>query len=153
MILAILEVVQLVVIGLLAGEELIVRYGVQPAMDSLPDHAHVQTRIALVKRLKGIVPIMMLPTVAASIALLIVAGGAPGLAWRISGLAALVGFLLFSFFGTVPINMKINDWNGDEPPADWHDVAHRWETIDTFRSSAAILSFIFFTVALVTQLR
>lgn len=143
---AVIGAIQLVLVGLLAGEELIVRYGVQPALDSLPDSAHVHARIALVKRLKIVVPIMMVPAVIMSVALLIVAGGDLGLGWRIAGMSALVGFLLFSFLGTVPINMKVNDWNPREPPMDWHRVVHRWETIDTFRSSAAILSFVFFTI-------
>lgn len=148
-----LEVVQLVLIGLLAGEELIVRYGVHPAMDSLPDRIHVHTRIALVKRLKVVVPVIMLPTVAASIAVLFVAAESAGLAWRWAGLASLVGFLLASFLGTVPINIKVNDWDADDPPADWRQVVHRWESIDTLRSSAAILAFTCFVLALGAQLR
>lgn len=144
---AALLAIQLVLIGLLAGEELIVRYGVQPALDSLPDDAHIRARIVLVKRLKVVVPIMMVPTVIASIALLAVAEAEGGDAWRIAGMAALVGFLLLSFFGTVPINIKVNDWNPEEPPADWRRVVRRWQTIDTFRSGAAILSFVLFAIA------
>jgi uncharacterized membrane protein len=142
----VLEIIQLVLIGLLAGEELVVRYGVQPAMDSLPEQAHLRTRIALVKRLKVVVPVLMLPAVAASIALLLVAADG-NLAWRAGGMAALIGFLLFSFLGTVPINMKVNDWDAENPPADWRSVVRRWESIDTFRSAAAILAFALFAVA------
>lgn len=148
---AAIEIIQLVLVGLLAGEELIVRYGVQSALDSLPDSAHVHARIALVKRLKIVVPIMMIPAAVVSVALLIVAGAESGLAWRIAGMIALAGFLAFSFLGTVPLNIKVNDWDPQEPPADWRRVAHRWERIDTFRSAAAILSFVFFTIA--AQLR
>lgn len=152
MALAAVTIIQLVLIGLLAGEEFIVRYGVQPALDALDDRSHVRARIGLVKRLKVVVPILMVPTVIASVALLVVASATSGLAWRIAGMAALVGFLLFSFLGTVPINITVNDWNPEEPPADWRRVAHRWETIDTFRSSAAILSFVFFAIAIGTRL-
>lgn len=73
----VLEIVQLVLVGLLAGEELVVRYGLQPAMDALPDDAHVRARIAMVRRLKVVVPLLMLPTVLASAALVVV-GGADG---------------------------------------------------------------------------
>lgn len=151
MTLVVLEVVQLVLVGLLAGEELIVRYGLQPALESLPDDAHVRARIAMVKRLKVVVPVMMIPTVVASIALLALADGDAGLHWRIAGTGALVGFLLFSFLGTVPINIKVNDWDGDHPPANWRWVAHRWKTIDTFRSTAVILSFSCFATAVALQ--
>ncbi|MFJ3380716.1 hypothetical protein ACIPJ2_09935 [Curtobacterium sp. NPDC090217] len=85
-----LLVAQLVLVGLLAGEELIVRWGVQPAMAALPDDAHVRTRIALVKSLKVVVPILMIPAVLASIAVLVVGGTGDGLAWRIAAVIAFV---------------------------------------------------------------
>jgi len=86
-----LLVAQLVLVGLLAGEELIVRWGVQPAMAALPDDAHVRTRIALVKSLKVVVPILMIPAVLASVAVLVVGGTGDGLVWRI---AAVIGFVM-----------------------------------------------------------
>lgn len=143
----VLIVVQLVLAGLLAGEETIVRWGVQPALRSLPDDAHVRTRIALVKRLKVVVPILMVPTVLASIALLVVEGGSAGLAWRIAGAAALLVFVLASFLGTVPINIGVNDWDPVRPPADWRAVVVRWERIDVLRSTAAVLAFVLFAIA------
>lgn len=143
----VLTIVQLVLAGLLAGEETIVRWGVQPALRSLPDDAHVRARIALVKRLKVVVPILMVPTVLATIALLVVAGGSDGLAWRIAGAAALLVFVLASFLGTVPINIGVNDWDPAAPPADWRAVVVRWERIDVLRSTAAVLAFVLFAIA------
>ena len=147
----VLEIVQLVLVGLLAGEELVVRYGLQPAMDALPDDAHVRARIAMVRRLKVVVPLLMLPAVLASAALVVV-GGADGASWRVAGAVSLLAFLLFSFLGTVPNNITVNDWDPAAPPADWRRVAQRWETSDTFRSSAAILAFVLFAVALGVRL-
>lgn len=143
----VLTIVQLVLVGLLAGEETIVRWGVQPALRSLPDDAHLRARIALVKRLKVVVPILMVPAVLASIALVVVAGGSDGLAWRIAGAAALLVFVLASFLGTVPINIGVNDWDPAAPPADWRGVVVRWERIDVLRSTAAVLAFVLFAIA------
>ncbi len=142
-----IEGISLFFVGILAGEEFIVRYGIQPAMAKLEDRAHVQTRIALVRRLKWVVPMIILPAVVASITMLVVSSNEPGGIYRWIGFAALVCFLLFSFLGTVPINMKVNDWNVDAPPSDWKTVVKRWEIIDTFRSTAAILAFGFFVIA------
>lgn len=148
----VLLVVQLVLVGLLAGEEFVVRWGIQPAMAALPDDAHIRTRIAMVKSLKVVVPILMLPAVAASIAVLAVAGADDGLGWRIAAMAALVVFVLASFLGTVPINIGVNDWDPAAPPADWKRVVTRWERIDVLRSSAAGVAFVLFTIALVQLL-
>jgi uncharacterized membrane protein len=142
-------VVQLVLVGLLAGEEFIVRWGVQPALASLPDDAHVRARIALVQRLKVVVPILMLPAVLATVAVLVVAGTHAGLGWRIASAAALLVFLLASFLGTVPINIGVNDWDPAAPPSDWKDVVRRWERIDVLRSTAAVVAFVLAVVAAV----
>ncbi|MBF4581787.1 DUF1772 domain-containing protein [Curtobacterium sp. VKM Ac-2865] len=146
-----LLVVQVVLAGLLAGEEFVVRWGVQPAIASLPDTAHLATRVALVKRLKVVVPILMLPTVAASIAVLVAAGTADGFAIRVAGAVALLTFLLASFLGTVPINIRVDGWDPEHPPADWRTVVTRWERIDVLRSTAAGIAFVLFAVALVVQ--
>ena len=148
----ILQAVGLVLAGLLAGEEFIVRWGVQPALSSLEDRAHILARVALVKRLKVVVPILMVPTVLVGVAVLATGGIAAGFAFRVLGVLALVGFVLFSFLGTVPINMKVNDWTPDAPPEDWRDVVRRWQFIDVFRSSAAILAFVAFVVAAALRL-
>ena len=147
-----LLVVQTVLLGLLAGEEFIVRWGVQPALSSLPDTAHLFARVALVKRLKMVVPALMVPTLIASVAVLVVAGTAGGLAFRVAGTVALLVFVLASFLGTVPINIGVNDWDPEHPPADWRAVVTRWERIDVLRSTAAGVSFVLVAVALVVQL-
>lgn len=143
----ILEIVGLFLAGVLAGEEFIVRYGVQPALTALPDHPHLLARQSLVRRLRVVVPAIMVPTVLVGIAVLVFGGGGPGFGFRIAGLGALVVFVLASFLGTVPINIRVNDWNPDAPPADWKDVVLRWQRIDVLRSSAALLAFALFLVA------
>ncbi|GAA4244954.1 DUF1772 domain-containing protein [Dactylosporangium darangshiense] len=139
-----LQAIAVILTGLLAGEEFIVRYGVQPALRTLDDRAHIQARVALVRSLRIVVPALMLPAVVASVAAVIAAASA--LRW--AGLVALVAFLLFSFLGTVPINMKVIDWRADAPPEGWRATVRRWERLDVFRSSAAIVAFACFTLAL-----
>ncbi|KQO95798.1 anthrone oxygenase family protein [Leifsonia sp. Leaf264] len=146
-----LEVIGLVLVGLLAGEEFIVRWGVQPALAALDDNATILARVALVRRLRVVVPVIMVPTVLVGIAVLIVGGTGDGFGWRIAGVVALVAFVLFSFLGTVPINIKVIDWDADNPPDDWAAVIKRWEVIDVFRSSAAVIAFACFVVALAVQ--
>ena len=146
-----LNIAQVFLVGLVAGEEFIVRYGLHPAMAALPYVAHLQTRVALVKRLKVVAPAIMLPALMTSIATLIAAGSATGAGWRIAGMAAFTCYLLFSFFGTVPINMKVNDWDPMDPPSDWKATVRRWTRLDTYRSTAAILALAFFATALAVQ--
>jgi hypothetical protein len=139
--------------GVLAGEEFIVRYGVQPALTVLDDLPHIQARQALVRRLRVVVPALMVPTVLLAIAALVLDPTGPGCWFRVAGLASLVAFVLFSFLGTVPINVKVNDWDAEHPQVDWKQTIARWQLIDVFRSSAALLGFVVLLVALVLQAR
>lgn len=151
---SIIELISLFLAGILAGEELIVRYGVQPALNTLDDRSHLLSRIALVRKLMIVVPAIMIPTVIAGLVVVATGGTGTGFVFRILGAMMLVAFVLFSFLGTVPINMKVNDtWNADTPPADWKKTVKRWVFIDTFRSSSAILAFVFFLGAVVIQLK
>lgn len=144
---SLLTTIGLLLAGLLAGEEFIVRYGVHPALSSLGDRPHILARQALVRRLRVVVPALMVPTVLVAVAVLAIGGTGAGFAFRIAGMVALVAFVLFSFLGTVPINIRVNEWQVDAPPADWKATIRRWEQIDVFRSSAAILAFALFLLA------
>jgi hypothetical protein len=53
----------------------------------------------------------------------------------------------------VPINIQVSDWQVDNPPTDWKATVRRWERIDVFRSSAAIVAFACFLIALALQWR
>jgi Domain of unknown function (DUF1772) len=143
----VIETVGLFFAGILAGAELLVRYGVHPSLNSLDDRTHIQARVALVRILRVLVPSIMVPTVLWAIPVVVVGGFGPGFGFRWAGLAAYIAFVLFSFLGTVPINIRVIDWTADAPPSDWKAVVKRWERLDTFRSSAAILAFALFLVA------
>jgi hypothetical protein len=62
--------------GLLAGEELAVRYGVRAPVAALADAVHIQLRQGLIRTLRILVPIVFLPTLGLTLA----AAMAP--AWR-----------------------------------------------------------------------
>jgi hypothetical protein len=136
----------LFLLGVLAGEELIVRYGIHPALSGLDDRSHLLVRQALVRRLRVVVPIVMLPAAALAVTVLVVATG-PGLALRWATMITMAVFLLLSFLGTVPINVKVDDWSVDAPPADWRAVVRRWARIDVLRSTAATAAFLFAVLA------
>ncbi|WNV88930.1 DUF1772 domain-containing protein [Umezawaea sp. Da 62-37] len=142
-----LELVSLFLLGLLAGEEFVVRYGVHGAMAVLDERGQVLARQGLITRLKVLVPSIMVPAVLTGAAVTILGGTGAGFGFRLAGAAVLLAFVLFTFLGTVPINQRIGDWDADAPPADWRAEFRRWERIDVFRSSAAILAFALFLLA------
>ncbi|WP_391209988.1 anthrone oxygenase family protein [Psychrobacillus sp. L4] len=74
------------------------------------------------------------------------------LGFRWAGVFSLIILMLITLIGTVPINKGILDWRFDAPPNNWKLLIRRWERLDVFRSSAAILAFAFFLVAMVLHL-
>jgi hypothetical protein len=148
----VLQTLSLFLAGILAGEEFVVRYGVHPALARLDDRAHIETRQALIRRLRILVPSIMIPTVLVGIAALVFGGTSAGFAFRAIGVAALVIFVLASFLGTVPINIDAGTWDAASPPTDWRAKVGRWGRIDVLRSTAAILAFACFAVAIALRL-
>jgi len=123
--------------GLLAGEELAVRYGVRAPVAALADAAHIQLRQGLIRTLRILVPIVFLPTLGLTLAAAIVAGNP--LRW--AAVAAIAVFTGATFLGTVPINAAALDWRPDAPPGDWRAQIERWERLNTVRCWAALLTF------------
>lgn len=129
--------ISLFLTGLLAGEELVVRYGVRDPLGALDPVAQLHLRQALIRRLRVLVPAIMLPAVVTSIAAAVMQP-AP-LRW--AALGALGLFLVVTLGGTVPINQAVLTWSHHTLPDGWREVVRRWERLDTVRCWAALTAF------------
>ena len=130
--------------GLLAGEEVVIRYGVRDAIPVLDPAPQIRLRQALIRRLRVLVPaIFFLALVSAATAFLW-SGAAGEKSWRLAGLFALLMFITVTLAGTVPINKAALGWNPDAPPDDWRVQIARWERLDTARTWAAVSAFVLF---------
>jgi len=139
-----------VVSGLLAGSELVVRLGVQPALSRLAPSEQLRARQVLIRRLRWFTPIVMLPGIALAVAgaWAATAASVAGAPWAWVSLGGYLAFVLLAFLGTVPLNIAIDGWDADAPPADAARVQARWARIDVFRMSAALVAFLAAVVAL-----
>lgn len=148
-----IEVLCLFLTGILAGEEFVVRYGVHVSMSKLDDQSHIKVRQALILKLRVLVPAIILPAIISGIVLLAL-GSSTGLvfAFQCAGVLALLFLMAFTLLGTVPINKGALDWKPHAPPSNWKVLVKRWGRLDVIRSSAAILAFIFFLIAVALQL-
>jgi uncharacterized membrane protein len=142
-----LALIGLFLAGMLSGIEVVVRYGVHPALVALPDRVHLLARHEIVRVVRVLVPAVLLPSVIVGIAVLAVSGAGGGLPFRWAGVASYAVYVLIVFLGTVPINDRFFAWDPDAPPADWKAVIRRWALIDVVRSSTAVLAFACFLVA------
>jgi uncharacterized membrane protein len=134
--------------GLLAGEELVIRYGVRGPLATLDDQPHILLRQALIRTLRVVVPsIYVLALLSAAIATAF-DGFDAGIALRCAGIVFLVAWIAVTLGGTVPINAAALEWSAAAPPASWRTQIDRWERLDTVRTWAAVAAFALFIVGL-----
>jgi hypothetical protein len=127
--------------GLLAGEEVLVRFGVRQPLTALGDAAHIQMRQGLIRSLRILVPATYIPTVALAALASMVDGAGSAASFRWVALAALGIWTLATLFGTVPINAAALEWAPEAPPRDWKMLIDRWERLNTLRTWCAIVAF------------
>ena len=140
--------VNLFLVGILAGEEFTIRYGVRAPLASLDQRPHIMFRQALIYRLRILVPAVFGLALLSGIAATIAFGFDPGFGFRCAGLLALLIFIGVTLTGTVPINQAALAWDPSAPPSNWRRLVIRWEQLDTVRCWAAIIAFALFLTAL-----
>jgi uncharacterized membrane protein len=145
---AVVGLVNLFCVGLLAGEEFVIRYGVRAPVASLEEQPQIQLRQALIRHLRVLVPIIFAAAILSGAAATIVNGFDPGFGFRCAGLLALVTFIVITLTGTVPINAATLDWEATAPPENWRALVQRWERLDTARTWAALAAFALFLTAM-----
>ena len=138
-----LPYVTLFFLGLLAGIEVLVMFGLRGPLKVLPVEPQIVMRQALVRRLRVVVPLVAMTAVGLSVATAI---------WHFTmlrsyGLGCIVVWLLATLFGTVPINKALLAWPPNAPPADWQARIRLWEHLDTVRVLTAVGTFALFLAA------
>ena len=152
MLVNVLEFINVLCAGVLAGEEFVIRYGVRAPVASLDERPHLQLRQALIRTLRVLVPAVFGLTILSGIAVTVLGGPGIVLGLRCAGLLALLAFIAITLGGTVPINRAILTWDVGAPPKDWQTLVRRWERLDTARTWAAISAFCLFLAAVVAQI-
>jgi uncharacterized membrane protein len=143
-----LELFALFGAGLLAGEELVIRYGVRGPLATLDDQPHIRLRQALIRTLRVLVPAMFLPTLLLTVAVTLSGSGTGAtasmttvLTLRLAAVLALLAWLAITLGGTAPINAAALEWQPTAPPPDWRQRVDRWERLNTIRAWLAIAAF------------
>jgi uncharacterized membrane protein len=134
--------------GLLAGEELVIRYGVRGPLATLDDRTHIELRQALIRTLRVLVPAVYVPTLLSGVAVTAIDGPHSGFAVRCAAVVVLLVWGGVTAGGTVPINQAAIEWDASAPPVSWRAQVDRWERLNTVRTWAAILAFALLLVGL-----
>lgn len=148
---AAIQFINLFLAGLLAGEELVVCYGVRASMARLAEIPQTQLRQALIRRLRVLVPAIFLPAAVSCMMTAWLAKSGPGFGFICAGLLALLIWASITFAGTVPINKAVLVWEAERLPKNWRSMIDKWERLDIMRCWAALISFACLLIALALQ--
>lgn len=147
MIHAIVEFLNLFFAGVLAGEELVICYGIRAVVAVLDEQPHIQLRHALIRKLRALVPATFSLTALSAVAAMSLDGTGAGFRLRCLAALGLLIWAVSTLFGTAAINKATRTRRPDAPPNYWRALMGRWERFDMVRCWAAVISFAFLVAA------
>ncbi len=124
-------------LGLLAGIEFFVMFGLRGPLKVLAAEPQIILRQALVRQLRVVVPMVAMTALALSAATTV----REAALLRYDGLGCMVVWMAATVFGTVPINKALLTWKAEAPPANWRARIRLWEHLDTVRMLTAVGAF------------
>ena len=131
----------LVLAGLLAGNEFGTKVAMHPALEELSTPERIRAEQAVTRRYGAIMPLWMLSTVGSSVAALALSRGSRGFLPTLAGTACFVGMLLSTLLGNVPINRRTLEIDPDEDEEEFVELRERWDRLHTLRVVLTVAGF------------
>lgn len=137
MALKIARFVNLILVGMLTGNEFGSWITVHPALDGLPPSAHVRAEQAVTQRYGRIMPFFMSITIASFLPVLALIRDRRSMSFRLSvvGMLCYVAMLAITLTSNVPINQQLLALAPDTTPRDeFLALRTRWSRLHTARN-------------------
>jgi hypothetical protein len=132
---------ELLFVGLLAGFEIAVHYGIGAPPPALPEAYQIVLRQAMVRRLRVLAPIIFLPSLLLAVMITIQKRHTAG-RLRYTVIGMLLVWIAIRIVRTVPVNSATLQWNPDAPPTNWRSLVERTERYHVVAAWAAIIAFL-----------
>ncbi len=122
--------------GMLVGNEFGGWVAVHPALNTLPLSTHIAAEQAVVRRYKAIMPFWMMSAIVSAVPVLrrIEDRRSPAFRLTLAGMSCFLAMLIVTFRGNMPINKQILLLSPETPPANWHHLRTRWDQFHTLRN-------------------
>ena len=125
--------VNLVLAGLLAGNELGTKVALHPSLERLPTPERVRAKQEVTRRYAAIMPFWMLSTIASCVAALALSRGSRGFLPTLAGTACFAGMLLSTLLGNVPINNRVLELSPETDGEEFEELRERWDRLHSLR--------------------
>ena len=138
----VISLCEVIFAGLLAGFEVGVHYGIGAPPSSLPEHAQILFRQALVRRLRILAPAIFLPALVLEILLTVQARHDSGAWLRDVTLGMFSLWIGIRVLRTVPVNSATLEWSPEAPPSNWRAQVQRTERFHVFAAWGTVIAFL-----------
>ena len=151
-----LRFINLLLAGMLTGNEFGGWIGFHPALATLPQPAQLQAERAVTRRFGAIMPFFMTATIVSCVPVFARGSDRRSSTYRaaLGGMLCYLTMLGVTFVGNMPINRRVLAASPDAPPTDWNALRRRWDRWHTLRNGLNILGFgLLIASALTSQAR
>lgn len=140
------RLVNLVLAGMLTGNEFGSFAGIYPALDRISPMARLEAEQGIYRRLGGIMPFYMGSTIASFLPVLALGRrpGSPAFRFTLAGLACFVAMVGITRTGNLPINARIEELPAEEASLEeFGELKERWDRLHAVRNVLNVAGLVF----------
>ncbi len=140
--LGVIGLFELFFVGLLAGVEVAVHYGIGAPPSALTESAQIILRQAMVRRLRVLAPVLFVPSLLLATMIAVNERNEPQCWLRYVAVSMLLLWTLIRIVRTVPVNSATLEWDPEAPPTKWRALVQRTERFHVVAAWAAVVAFL-----------
>jgi uncharacterized membrane protein len=152
----VVRLVNLVLAGMLTGNEFATLAAIYPALDRITPMARLEALQGVYRRMSTIMPYYMLSTLFSFLPALILQRrpGSPAFRFTLAGMACYFGMVMITRRGNLPINDRIEEMPTEEASLEeFGELRERWTRLHAARNVLNFAGFIFTALGALSETR
>jgi len=129
----IVRLANLMLAGMLAGNEFGTWAAVHPSLGKLGPEERIRAEQEITRRYAAIMPVWMGSTIASSVLAVLLSRESAGFRSTLLGAACFVGMLVSTRVGNVPINNRVLELDPKNDQEEFARLRERWDRLHTLR--------------------
>lgn len=134
MVLKISRFLNLILAGLLAGNEFGTWVAVHPALGRLSTPERIRAEQEVTRRFAAIMPFWMVSTIVFCLPVLAFGRNSAGFRYSLLGTICFITMLLTTLFGNIPINNRVLELSPETDAEEFIELRERWDRLHTVRA-------------------
>ena len=133
MMLKVARFVNLVLAGLLAGNEFGTKVALHPSLERLSTPERIRAEQEVTRRYAAIMPFWMSSVIVSCLPVLALSRGTGAFRPTLAGTACFAGMLASTLIGNVPINNRVLEMSPETDGEEFVELRKRWDRLHTLR--------------------